>query len=101
LAVFQLFWPFLIFEKKPLGFSWPFLATYLFYVDLADLKMSLAGFWALADFQTVFLDTMIRFHWKLCTRIYDFLFLLLHAYKSAVSSYSSAKPNVSRSSLME
>jgi len=53
-----------------------------------------------------FLDTvsghrMINFHWKLCTRIYNFFVLLFHAHKFAVSGFSSAKPKVSRSSLME
>jgi len=53
-----------------------------------------------------FLDTvsghrMINFHWKLCTRIYNFFVLLFHAYKFAVSGFSSAKPKVSRSSLIE
>jgi len=49
LACFQRLWPFLIFEKRP-NEIWLFLATLIFYVDLADLKMILASFWALADF---------------------------------------------------
>jgi len=44
---------------------------------------------------------MINFHWKLCTRICNFLFCLFHAFRFAVSGYSSAKPKVSRSLLME
>jgi len=31
-------------------FFWPFLATYIFYVDLADFKIILPGFWAQEDF---------------------------------------------------
>jgi len=44
---------------------------------------------------------MINFDWKLCRRICNFLFCLFHAFKCAVSGYSSAKPKVSRSLLME
>ena len=58
-----------------LGFFWPFLATYIFYVDLGDLKMILAGFWAHGRFlDTVSGHRITNFHWKLCTRIYNFLF---------------------------
>jgi len=52
LAFFQLLWSFIIFEKRP-NKIWLVLAFFGqldFYVDLADLKMILAGFWALADF---------------------------------------------------
>jgi len=30
------------------GFFWPFFENYIIYVDLADFKMILAAFWALA-----------------------------------------------------
>jgi len=38
--------------STPLAFFyiWPFSATKIYYVDLADLKMILPGFWALAGF---------------------------------------------------
>jgi len=52
LAFFQLLWPFFIFEKRP-NEIWLFLAFsghFGYYVDLADLKMILAGLWALAGF---------------------------------------------------
>ena len=53
-----------------------------------------------------FLDTayghrMTNFYWKLCTRIYNFFVLLFHAFGFADSGYSSARPTVSRSLLME
>jgi len=66
----------------------------------------LCGFGRFEDDFGRFLGTvsghrMINFHWKLCTRICNFLFSLFHALRFTVSGYSSAKPKVSRSLLME
>ena len=44
---------------------------------------------------------MINFHWKLCTRICNFLLCLFHAFRFAIWGYYSAKSKVSRSLLME
>ena len=67
--------------------------------------MILADFWALADFETLISGhSMIHFQWKLCTRIYNFLFccfMLMLIHRFAVSGYSSAKPKGLRSRLVE
>jgi len=53
------FWVFInsfgfsLFLKKgqtKFGFFWPFLASKIFFIVLADLKLILADFWALAVF---------------------------------------------------
>jgi len=46
-----------------------------FLCRLGDLKMILAGFWVHGRFlDTVSGHRIINFHWKLCRRIYNFLF---------------------------
>jgi len=75
-AFFQLLWLFFTFEKMPNEF-WLFLALFGHLHFYVDLQMILADFWAMADFHTLFLDTMINFCWKVCTRIYNFLFCCL------------------------
>jgi len=59
LAFFQLLQLFFVFEKRP-NKIWNFLAFFDqsdYYVNLVDLKMILADFWGLTDFQTLFLAT--------------------------------------------
>jgi len=51
---------------------------------LADLKIILADFWALAD----------HFCWKICTK---FLIFVFDAFRFAVSGYYSERQEISRS----
>ena len=102
-GLFQLLWLFWFLKKGQIKFGFlAFFGELDFLCRFGTFKDDLGRFLGTGRFlDTVSGHRMINFHWKLCARICNFLFCLLHAFRFAVSGYSSAKPKVSRSLLVE
>jgi len=90
---------FFIFEKKPNEiFLWPIR----FFCRIGRFKDDVVKFLVPGRFlDIVYGHRMINFYWKLCTRIYNFLFCFSCSFRFTLSGYSSARPKVSRSLLKE
>jgi len=100
LAFFQLFGLFLFFKKGQIkfGFFWP----HRFFIQIWEMQRwfwQVSGHWQIS--RHCFWTQNDTFSLETLYENLKFFVLVLHAYKFAVSSYSSAKPKVSRGSLME